>query len=456
MTVEKVWDVVGLGEALIEFNRRRPDEPVFWMGYGGDTSNCVIAAARLGARCAYVTQVGDDDFGQELLALWRREQVDTDGVRVLAGAPTGIYFVSHGADGHRFSYRRSGSAASRMTPAMLPHGLIAQARWLHVSGISLAISDSARETVALAIETARANATQVSFDLNFRPALVSATMALETLRETLPHCDLFLPSVDEIAALTGIEAPEAIVRWCHEHGARQVVLKLGARGCLVSDGKAVTELAAVAVQPVDATGAGDCFAGACLAQLAGGASLVDAARIANRAAALSTQGYGAIDPCRARTRWGWPEASLPLQRHLQRGGHGALVAPHPAIVLLELDVELPFGRSHLVLPGGEADRLALVVVDVEVQRRLRFEAPGDLRPLGQLLAGLDELAGGDAELAHELAVGVPFDGNQLGMGQLGQAQGEQDGDESAGVAHGQEVLRRSVCHCKPANARDNL
>lgn len=296
MTIEKVWDVVGLGEALIEFNRRRPDERAFWMGFGGDTSNCVIAAARLGARCAYVTQVGDDDFGQELLALWRREQVAVDGVRVLAGAPTGMYFVSHGPDGHRFSYRRSGSAASRMTPAMLPQSLLEQARWLHVSGISQAISDSARETVARAIEIARASATQVSFDLNFRPALVSAPMALEALRQTLPHCDLFLPSVDEIAALVGIDAPEAIVRWSHDHGARQVVLKLGPRGCLVSDGRAVTALAASPVQPVDATGAGDCFAGACLARLAGGSSLVDAARVANRAAALSTLGYGAIDP----------------------------------------------------------------------------------------------------------------------------------------------------------------
>jgi len=295
MSAEKVWDVVALGEALIEFNRRQPDERTFWMGFGGDTSNCVIAAARLGARCAYVTQVGDDDFGQELLALWRREQLATDGVRVLAGAPTGIYFVSHGADGHRFSYRRSGSAASRMTPAILPQVLIAEARWLHVSGISQAISDSARDTVACAIEIARANATPVSFDLNFRPALVSAPMALEVLRQTLPHCDLFLPSVDEIAALVGIDEPEAIVRWSHEHGARQVVLKLGARGCLVSDGSVLTALAASAVEPVDATGAGDCFAGACLAELSGGSSLVDAARLANRAAALSTQGYGAID-----------------------------------------------------------------------------------------------------------------------------------------------------------------
>jgi 2-dehydro-3-deoxygluconokinase len=296
MSADKTWDVVGLGEPLIEFNRRRPEEPLYWMGFGGDTSNCTIAASRLGARCAYITQIGDDDFGAELLSLWRRENVATDGVRVVPGATTGMYFVSHGPAGHRFSYRRSGSAASRMTPDTLPQALIAAARYLHCSGISQAISDSARETVARAIEIAKAHGTRVSHDLNYRPALVSAPMALETLRQTLPHCDLFLPSIDEIVALAGIEDPEAIVRWSHDQGARQVVLKLGARGCLVSDGAGTTPLAGVAVNAVDATGAGDCFAGACLAELARGGSLVEAARVANAAAAISTQGYGAIDP----------------------------------------------------------------------------------------------------------------------------------------------------------------
>jgi 2-dehydro-3-deoxygluconokinase len=296
MTSEKVFDVVAIGEALVEFNQRRPDEPLYWRGFGGDTSNCVVAAARLGARCAYVTQVGDDDFGAGLLELWRREDVCTDGVRVVGGAPTGLYFVHHGPDGHRFSYRRSGSAASRITPEQVPHALIASARWLHFSGISQAISDSARESVGHALDIAQASGTLRSHDLNYRPALVSAPMALQTLRQTLPQCDLFLPSVDEIRLLVGIDAPEAVIQWSHDHGARQVILKLGANGCMVSDGSTVTALPGIPTEPVDATGAGDCFAGACLAELSRGRTLVEAARVANAAAALSTRGHGAIDP----------------------------------------------------------------------------------------------------------------------------------------------------------------
>lgn len=71
------WDVVALGEAMVEFNQTRPGEPHYLQGFGGDTSNAVIAAARAGARTAYLTRLGQDTFGDALMALWQREGVDT-------------------------------------------------------------------------------------------------------------------------------------------------------------------------------------------------------------------------------------------------------------------------------------------------------------------------------------------------------------------------------------------
>jgi 2-dehydro-3-deoxygluconokinase len=292
----KAWDVVAMGEGLVEFNQRGSDAREYRLGHGGDTSNCVIAASRLGARCAYITQVGDDRFGTELMDLWKREDIALDGVRVLRGGVTGLYFVDHGPQGHRFSYRRAGSAASLLRAEDVPDALVAQAKWLHVSGISQAISASARAAVSHAIQVARSNGTRVSYDLNFRPALASVEEARAMAAEVLPHCDLFFPSVDEIAMLTGIDEAHEVLRWSHQQGARAAVLKLGARGCLVSEGGVLTEVPGVPAKPVDATGAGDCFAGACLSRLAKGESLVEAARFANRAAAFSTQGFGAVEP----------------------------------------------------------------------------------------------------------------------------------------------------------------
>jgi sugar/nucleoside kinase (ribokinase family) len=256
---ERLFDIVALGEAMVEFNQQGHEH--YQAGFGGDTSNCAIAAARLGARTAYVTQLGEDVFGEQLLALWQREGVDTQGVTRLADAPTGIYFVTHGPQGHRFSYRRAGSAASRMTPDSVPAGLIESARWLHVSGISQAISASACDTVLAAIERARGRyAGQLRPQLPPRP-VAAARLAL--LRATLAQCDLFFPSVDEIELLTGLNTPADIVRWSHEQGARAVALKLGMRGSVVSTGGEAIAVPPHPVAPVDATGAGDCLPAPC-------------------------------------------------------------------------------------------------------------------------------------------------------------------------------------------------
>ena len=151
-----------LGEALVEFNEMEPG--LIRRGLGGETSKVAIAAERQGANEAYLSAVGADPFGDSLLALWQGEGIATDWVARDAAAPTGHYFVTHGPSGHAFHYARAGSAASRMTPASLPREAIAGAEILHLSGISLAISDTARETCFAAIDVARAAGTKVSLD----------------------------------------------------------------------------------------------------------------------------------------------------------------------------------------------------------------------------------------------------------------------------------------------------
>ncbi|RIJ04836.1 sugar kinase [Achromobacter sp. K91] len=291
------FDIVALGEPLVELNQTHQDQRQYLQGFGGDTSNAVIAAARQGASCAYLTRVGNDAFGQQFLDLWRAEGVDTSGVQVDEQAHTGLYFVQHGPDGHAFSYLRRGSAASLMTPASLDSGLIERARYLHVSGISLAISTSACDTVFAAIERAHAAGVQVSLDSNLRLRLWPVDRARAVLRETMRTADLFLPSMDDMQHLTGNDDPERTLDWIRDAGATGVVvLKLGKDGSIIDDGERRVPVAALRVDAVDATGAGDCFAGSLLARRCLGDSWEDAVRYANAAAALSTLGYGAVDP----------------------------------------------------------------------------------------------------------------------------------------------------------------
>ncbi len=289
-------DIICLGEPLLEFNQERADGPHYRKGYGGDTSNAAIAAARQGARVAYLTALGIDAFADELLALWATEGVDAGHVRRDPEAHTGLYFVSHGAHGHSFTYMRAGSAASRMTPALLPDGFVASARYLHLSGISQAISASACDTAFAAIGQARSAGTAVSFDTNLRLKLWPLARARAVIHATVPQVDILLPSLEDATALTGQEKPDAIADLYLEMGAPLVVLKMGSDGALVATAERREHVHGHPVTVVDATGAGDTFDGAFLAEMACGASPFEAARYANTAAALSTQGYGAVAP----------------------------------------------------------------------------------------------------------------------------------------------------------------
>jgi 2-dehydro-3-deoxygluconokinase len=293
---DTAFDVAALGEAMLEFNQTRPGERAYLQGFGGDTSNAVIAAARAGARTTYLTRLGADKFGDELMQLWAREAVDTSGVERDPQAPTGIYFVTHGANGHEFSYLRAGSAASRMTPAWLPRELIRRAKILHVSGISLAISETARETVFEAMRVARDAGAKVSLDTNLRLKLWPLDVARECIGRAAALCDVFLPSMEDAVALSGLDRPAAIIDWSHALGAKLVALKLGPDGAMASDGTRRERISPRKVPVVDATGAGDCFCGNLLARIARGDSLFDAAHYANAAASLAVQGFGAVAP----------------------------------------------------------------------------------------------------------------------------------------------------------------
>jgi len=289
-------DVVSLGEPMYEFSQL-PGESRKWLqGFGGDTMNCAVAAARQGARVAYITRLGQDEFGAQFLALWRDERIDVSGVGIDPEAHTAVYFVSHGPTGHVFSYLRAGSAASRMRPDQLPLDLIRDAKFFHTSGITQAISANACDAAFAAIECARAAGVRVAYDANLRLRLWSLARARATIIATMALSDVFLVSIDEAQSLCNLNDPEQILAWCHEQGAKLVALKLGKDGAIGSDGIRRERLAGHRVDAVDATGAGDCFAGSLLARLCAGDDFWIALRYANAAAALTTTGYGAVAP----------------------------------------------------------------------------------------------------------------------------------------------------------------
>ena len=291
-------DIICLGEAMVEFNQQ-PDGR-YLSGFGGDTSNVAIAAARQGASVGYLTHIGADPFGQALQALWTAEGVDTTTVFENPQAATGIYFVTHGPDGHAFSYFRTGSAASCMTPADLPATALRSAKVLHVSGISQAISASAADTVFAAIEQVKAAGARVSYDTNLRLNLWPLARARAVIHAAVAQSDIVLPGYDDAVALTGCTEPDAIADFYLRLGPTIVALTLGADGVLIATPHDRARVSALPVDAIDATGAGDTFDGAFLARLVAGDDPATAACYANAAAALSTTGYGAVAPMPTR------------------------------------------------------------------------------------------------------------------------------------------------------------
>ncbi len=292
-------DLLCMGEPMLEFNAEPPgaDGRLRYLeGHGGDTSNAAIAAARSGAAVGYITAIGTDQPGEQLHgAVGARGRGRPTPCAATPMRPTGIYVVTHDSAGHHFTFYRTGSAAARTGPPTCRRTPIRRARILHVSGISQAISDSACDAVFHAIGVARQAGVRVSYDTNLRLRLWPAARAAAVIHAGIAMADIALPSLDDATALTGLADPDAVLdlylRLCP-----LVLLKCGAEGCIVATRDARTRIPAHRVEAVDATGAGDTFAGAFLARTLAGEEPVAAARYANAAAALSTTGYGAVAP----------------------------------------------------------------------------------------------------------------------------------------------------------------
>jgi 2-dehydro-3-deoxygluconokinase len=293
-----VRDLICFGEPMLEFNQLPADADgrrLYLEGFGGDCSNAAIAAARSGAKVAMLTALGDDRAGHAFRALWRAEGVDDALVPTDAEAPTGIYFVTHDAAGHHFTFHRKSSAAARFGPAMLPEAALRAAKVLHLSGITLGISDASCDAAFRAMEIAKAAGVAVSFDTNLRLRLWPIARARACIHAAIAMADVCFPSLDDAAALTGLHDADAIADF-YLALCPLVLLKLGKEGVLVATREGRSPVPGFGVAAVDATGAGDTFAGAFLARRLAGDSVEVAARYANAAAALSTTGYGAVAP----------------------------------------------------------------------------------------------------------------------------------------------------------------
>lgn len=294
-------DVITLGEAMVVFTplQHGPlrSAGLFQRGMGGAEANFAIGVSRLGLRARYVSLLGDDEFGRYILHELRGDGVDVSGVRLVTASPTGLNVkeVREGGGGKTFYYR-AGSAASSMSPADLNSDQFAGARWLHVSGVFAAVSDSCRAAVYRAIELARQAGLTVALDPNIRLKLWDEATARRVLLDLIGRVDYVFPGVEEGQILFGTSNPDEIARLALKQGPHTVVVKEGERGATgyTRAGLRVS-VPAFRVHVVDTVGAGDAWAAGFTVGILRGLDLEESIRLGNAAGAMVCSVAGDVE-----------------------------------------------------------------------------------------------------------------------------------------------------------------
>ncbi len=258
------------------------------LGMAGAESNVAIGLRRLGHSVAWAGRVGTDPIGRLVLRELRAEGVDVGRAVDDDGAPTGFMLKVHRTTAtSEVIYSRRGSAGSRLCVADLAPELIAQARVLHVTGITAALSASAFEAVNAAIDIANAHNVSVSLDVNDRRALWSEADAGTVMRELAPRCQFLFASEYEAALIVGARTPDDAARALAALGPAHAVVKRGKLGYVACiDGVMYSDVA-FNVPVVDPVGAGDAFVAGYLASWLDGADAAAALRTANLTGAFA-------------------------------------------------------------------------------------------------------------------------------------------------------------------------
>ncbi|MBT2566280.1 sugar kinase [Arthrobacter sp. ISL-85] len=316
-------DVITMGETMALLRADTPGPLAhtrsLGIGVGGAESNFAIALSRLGVAVTWSGRVGNDSLGELILRELRAEGIKVHGI-VDPQAPTGLMIKERRTSEQlKVWYYRSGSAGSCLQPHDVPEEQIREARLLHLTGITPALSASAAEAVDHAIVIAQDAGTMVSLDLNYRAALWSQEEAGELYRKLLPQVDFVFAGDEEAMIALGLDQtqPHQSLELAHQLavlGPRHAIVKLGPLGAVaVADSDQLVQ-AAVPVNVVDTVGAGDAFVAGYIAEFLAGENLEQRMRTAVRTGAFACQVPGDWEGMPRRSELELLESKDPVTR----------------------------------------------------------------------------------------------------------------------------------------------
>lgn len=308
-----MYDIIAIGELLMDMTPVRHEEGIsFLPNPGGAPCNFLAMAQKMGAKTAFIGKVGADQFGKTLKETVKSVGIDTKGLIMDPKTPTTLAFVHLTEAGDRsFSFYRKGCADVSLKLEEVDMAMIEEAKVFYFG--SLALTDEPIKTTAVAmVKKAHELGKLICYDPNYRPLLwESEGAAVEGMKMGLDYADVLKVSDEEALLLTGKSSLESAARELGGKGIALVCVTCGEMGTLAYFKEELIEVPSIKVKVVDTTGAGDAFFGTLMQQIAcsektlealGINEVKDMIKIANIAAGLCVEGYGAIPALPSRER----------------------------------------------------------------------------------------------------------------------------------------------------------
>lgn len=293
-------DLVTVGETMVAFIPKEQGFLRYVQSFGkkaaGAESNVAIGIAKLGHSSGWISKLGKDEFGEYILRELRGEGVDTSRVIRSGENPTGLMFKQFNNGGETtVCYYRSNSAASTLCPEEIDNDYIRQARIVHISGVTPALSPSCARTIRHIVEITRQGGGQVSFDPNIRLKLWDRELARNTLGPLLSQSDIVLLGEDEGEILLGTKEPSEMISLLRQRGVKRIAVKMGSQGAVVADMKSIVKIPAVKTVSVDNVGAGDAFNTGVLCGIIEGRDIQECGEMGALMGSLAVSTYGDVE-----------------------------------------------------------------------------------------------------------------------------------------------------------------
>lgn len=302
--MERQLDLICMGMALVDSIIKGFDpEPVSASGFravsstlsvGGEAVNEAMAAAKLGTRTGILCALGEDDAGDMVMGALARCGVDTGLVIRSKEHQTPVTTMFVNEDGtrksitnqaHRYNFHPEAHLELFTNAKAIILGSLFRAPF-DDPGIILSVLRAAKEAGVLVVADTKLP--------NFR------VLSLEDLRESLPYVDYITPNEDEAKYFTGKTDPEEMADVLLSYGVKNVVIKLGAKGCYFKNREGAFSLPPMEIKAVDATGAGDNFVAGLTTELLRGRGVREAILFANACGAICTTAVGAGTALKSR------------------------------------------------------------------------------------------------------------------------------------------------------------